>query len=65
MRQLTLPLPFEGDRVAPVGPEGLGPGLPLWESFPAPDRQVLVHLLVQTVRRRMLAPPTGRPAERG
>ena len=56
MRQLTLPLPFDGDRVAPAGPVDLGPGLPVWESFAAPDRQVLVQLLVQTVRRRMPAP---------
>jgi hypothetical protein len=65
MRQLTLALPSVDDRVAPTNPASLGPGLPAWESFPARDRQVLVLLLVQTVRRQVVARPTSRPAERG
>ena len=65
MHQLTLPLPFDEDRVAPTSPAGPGPGLPAWESFPARDRQILVHLLVQAVRCRAPAPPTALLPQRG
>ena len=65
MRQLALPLPVVDDRVAPTSPADPGPGLPGWESFPTRDRQMLVHLLVHTVRRQVLVRPTNRPAERG
>jgi hypothetical protein len=34
--------------------------LPGWESFPAPDRQLLITLLVQTARRQVGGPPINR-----
>jgi hypothetical protein len=34
--------------------------LPGWESFPAPDRQLLITLLVQTARRQVGGPPPNR-----
>lgn len=44
-------------------PTPLHPGsgeLPGWESFPAPDRQRLILLLVQTARRQVRGRPTAR-----
>ncbi len=65
MRQLALALPFVDDRVAPTCPADLGPTLPAWETFPTRDRQMLVRLLVQTVRHQVVPRPTSRPPERG
>lgn len=43
-----------------------GSGLPGWASFAPQDRQLLVHLLVQTARRQLRHRPTvPSAAERG
>lgn len=43
----------------------LRPGeLPPWESFPLPDRRLLVSVIVRTARRQVQSPPTeGRALE--
>jgi hypothetical protein len=43
----------------------LRPGeLPPWESFPLPDRSLLVSVIVRTARRQVQRPPTqGRAPE--
>jgi hypothetical protein len=45
--------------------ELLRPGeLPPWESFPLPDRCLLVRVIVRTARRQIQSPPTqGRAPE--
>jgi hypothetical protein len=61
----TPPIPpAVADRDATTSVGSPYPGLPSWESFPTQDRQILVTLLVQTVRRQAQTHPTNLPAER-
>ena len=39
--------------------------LPAWESFPLPDRHLLIRLIVQTARRQAQSAPTDHPGGQG